>query len=287
MEITTRHLTSPIGSITIHAICTGYVALKKAAYETTQPGLWATVKAFRNPDFSEWMPIYAWLIQHPDGNFLIDTGENAQVNEDTYFKPLGWLMNYYFTQQMGFRISRAEEIDVQLKTLGLDKNDIDWIFLTHLHVDHTDGLMHFPDTPVKVNRLEMKKQHGVFPKLFPDHFHPELLEFDTTYETFGKACFLNESKDIIAVHTPGHTYGHSSVLIRFDEGYLLLAGDAIYRQEQLFNQRYSATVASRQLCESTISNIKSFASKHSTVILPSHDMASGSRLKALSYLRLD
>ena len=49
------------------------------------------------------MPIYAWLIEHPEGLIVVDTGESARVNEPGY--PPRW--HPYAGAASGSRWSRA------------------------------------------------------------------------------------------------------------------------------------------------------------------------------------
>ncbi len=77
------------------------------------------------------MSVWVWLIEHPEGTFLIDTGLSSDVNRKGYFRELDFVSRYYFEKQMKFGISREEEIDKQLKQLGVEVKSIDKLILTH------------------------------------------------------------------------------------------------------------------------------------------------------------
>jgi glyoxylase-like metal-dependent hydrolase (beta-lactamase superfamily II) len=240
-----------------------------------EPG--STIDILLDRHFTEWLPVWVMVIEHPDGIFLIDTGECAEAGRPGYFKPAGWLANGFITTQFKFSIRREEEIDRQLAALGIPIRDIRSVILTHLHFDHTDGLKHFPSTPILVNKLEWERPFGVLPELFPCWFKPSLFSLEHSLGTFQKAHYLNE--DLVVVHTPGHTFGHSSVMLLCDDCHVFFAGDICYTQRQLIENKFSARCASRDLARRTYNAVKQYAREYPLVFLPSHDSESGHRLQ--------
>ena len=284
MKQFTKELTLNSVSIKIHAISTGKIALKSKAMHVKNPGIWSTLMAFRDKKWAEWMSIWCWVVEHPEGIFLIDTGDIADVNDTNYYKQLGGLMNYYFTKQMRYEIERKDEIDIQLNELGLKASDIDKIFLTHLHVDHTGGLKYFEGTPIFVNRLEEDKPHGVHKQLLPKWFEPTFLDLDAPFEGFSKSAYLTKDKTMLLVHTPGHTFGHSSILLKTDEGWILFAGDLVYNEEQIKGEGFSATIANKKDTLTSLKEVKNFAKSHKLVFLPSHDVQAVEKLDKMTGL---
>jgi N-acyl homoserine lactone hydrolase len=82
----------------------------------------------------ERMPVYAHVIDHPDGRVLVDTG----IKE---LHPL--------TTDLDPRIRPPEE-------WGLDLAGIDIVVNTHLHFDHCGGNHLFAGMPVYVQRQELE-----------------------------------------------------------------------------------------------------------------------------------
>jgi N-acyl homoserine lactone hydrolase len=257
---------------------------KRRFREARFPGLFSTMDALLDRRFTEWLPIWILVIEHPEGIFLIDTGECSEAAMPDYFRPAGWLASRYITTQFRFSIRREDVIDRQLAQLGISIPDIRSVILTHLHFDHTDGLKYFPSTPIFVHRLEWERPYGALPALFPSWFAPRLLTLNTSCGPFEKAFYLTSSRDLALVHTPGHTHGHCSVLLKADQCHVLFAGDICYTQDQLIHGKFAARAAAMAAARQTYATVKAYARLHPLVFLPSHDAESGTRLRQLNHL---
>ena len=62
-------------------------------------------------NFTEWLPIYVMIIEHPEGVFIIDAGEIADVNNKDYFKSSGFIADWFDKSQFKFSVDREDEID--------------------------------------------------------------------------------------------------------------------------------------------------------------------------------
>lgn len=278
MEITTKALTIANQPVRIHGISTGRACVKMKFRETNKKGALAALSFLLDKNFTEWLPVRVWVIEHPEGIFLIDTGVSAKVTDESYYKACGYFAKWFNKTHFGFNISREDEIDRQLNQIGISTNAVNRIILTHLHLDHVDGLKHFPKTPVMINRSEWEKPFGNVPELYPDWFNPEPVSLDRKYDSFNKASFLTDNQDMIFVETPGHTHGHASVLLKTDQAYICFAGDVVYHQSQLLENKYAGANADFKAAKTTYASIKRFAENNKTIFLPSHDMESTTRL---------
>jgi glyoxylase-like metal-dependent hydrolase (beta-lactamase superfamily II) len=252
-----------------------------AELEEVGDGLAAMIDFMLDKKFTEWMPIWVMVIEHPEGIFVVDTGENADVNNPDYFKSSGFFANWFDTTQFKFKVARGEEIGPQLQQLHIKTDDIKTVILTHLHLDHIDGLKYFPNTEIVVNKYEWEQPFGDLPRLYPKWFKPTLVDLNESYDVFDKAYCLTRTRDILLIHTPGHTYGHCSVLLNCDEVCIFFGADICYSQQQLLDEQYSGTNAKHALAQSTYARVKAFAKKRKVIFIPSHDATAAERLQQM------
>lgn len=282
MTIISREIQCLAGTeaIKIYGLKIGRLAIKKKAMYSQRPGVFSTLLSFTDHEFADWLPVWTWIIVHPEGTFLIDTGLSSEVNQTGYFKELDFISKYYFEQQMKFDISKENEIDTQLNKIGINADAISKVLLTHLHLDHTGGLKHFPNTPIYVAEKEWKTKDGSFPKLFPSNLNIQTVKLDDSFESFEECHYLTESRDLLMISTPGHTRGHVSLaLIAGGKRMYLFGGDVAYSQKRLLEQTFSATINSHKSNLHSCKKILELAKKRSIVFMPSHDPNNADRLK--------
>ncbi len=271
--------------VTIHLVSCGAVAVKTRFRDARFSGLAAMADFILDKNFTEWLPIWVMIIEHPESVFVIDAGEITEVNNKDYFASSGFIAKWFDTSQFKFSITREEEIDEQLQALGITVDKVKAVVLTHLHFDHTDGIKYFPSTPIKVSTAEWQKPFGDLPKLYPSWFRPTLVEMSEQYEAFEKAHYLTAAKDIILVETPGHTYHHCSVIINTDELNIMFAADICYTQQQLQQNRFAGNNTSNLTAKKTYDTVNAFAQSSPLVFLPAHDIDSAERLRQLIVLK--
>src|SRR5262245_49361400 len=95
------------------------------------------------------VPVGFFVVQHPKGNFLFDTGNNDKIITDpSYWGPF----IKGLTPERGPDVS----IDTQLRKIGLTPNDIKYVAVGHMHLDHGGNVCKFPNSTFLVQREEMK-----------------------------------------------------------------------------------------------------------------------------------
>jgi N-acyl homoserine lactone hydrolase len=270
--------------VKIHLVSTGAVSVKTKFREATKTGLLGMLDFILDKEFTGWMPIWVLIIEHPEGVFLIDTGENANVNDPDYFKSSGMFANWFDTTQFKFIVEKHEEIGPQLDQLKIPSENLKAVVLTHLHLDHIDGLKYFPSTPIIVNRKEWERPFGDLPKLYPSWFKPTLVDPGEQYDVFEHAHYLTTAKDLVLIETPGHTYHHCSVLLKADGYSIFFAADICYTQNQIVEEKYSGTNASHKMAKDTYDKVKRFSKNKKLVFIPSHDAGASTRLQDLNPL---
>jgi N-acyl homoserine lactone hydrolase len=264
----------------VHAIQTGFVRIKTAQVEGRGHGLPRRLAVFTDRNWTDWLPTYAWVIDHPEGVIVVDTGQGAHLLET------GKSLHPYVRWEVAFRIDREEEIGPQLRRLGMAPRDVKRVVLTHLHMDHDGGLGHFPHSEILVAPGELRtasgwpgRMRGYLPDRWPAWFDP--VPLDLAAEPFGPFAasrHLTEARDIIAVATPGHTADHVSILVQEDDTTFFLAGDTSYDERLMLSGRVDGVSADEQISGATLNAIRHLTRDRPTVYLPTHDPQSADRL---------
>jgi N-acyl homoserine lactone hydrolase len=264
----------------VHAIQTGFVRIKTAQVEGRGHGLSRRFAIFTDPNWTDWVPTYAWLIDHPEGVIVVDTGQGAHLLET------GKSLHPYVRWEVAFRIEPEQEIGPQLRTLGVGSRDVKRVVLTHLHMDHDGGLTHFPDSEILVASGELKtasgfigRLRGYLPQRWPSWFDPKPLDLATEkFGPFAASRRLTAAGDVVAVATPGHTANHISVIVQDGDTAYFLAGDTSYNEELMLAGKLDGVSADEQVSSATLDAIRQFTQSRPTVYLPTHDPGCADRL---------
>lgn len=267
----------------IHAIQTGTVAITQSWRRGKGHGSIRRLNTLLDRQWTEPLPIYTWVVEHPEGAIVVDTGETSRASQPGYFPR--W--HPYFRFAVREWVRPEDEIGPQLRTLGIDpQRDVRWLVMTHLHTDHAGGLAHFPGVDTLVSRTEYAGAQGLRGRIegypnnrWPDSFAPRLLDFaDRPYGPFAQSLPLTNAGDVVLVPTPGHTRGHLSVVVQDGDHAVFLAGDTSYTQELLLQHAPDGVGPDEAQERDTHRRILQLAQSVPTVYLPAHDPESAQRL---------
>lgn len=174
------------------------------------------------------VPIPSYLIDHPKGKVLFDSGMHLDSQRDVE----GYLgaMARSFALQFG----PGEEVSARLTLLDLDPREIRFVVNSHLHFDHAGGNAQLPDARLVVQRPEWEAAHepdlieriGYLPKDYDTG--QDVLQVAGEHDLFGDGT-------VVCVPTYGHTPGHQSLRVRLEAGEVVLTGDACYLRRTLEN----------------------------------------------------
>lgn len=175
------------------------------------------------------IPVPFYLITHPRGNVLYDGGNALEVARD----PRGhWdaVVDAYEPV-----MSENDFVINQLQAMDVDPASVRYVIQSHLHLDHTGAVGHFPNAEYIVQRRELEYAYT------PDWFQkPAYIRAD--FDRDVSWLFLDGPHDdeydlfgdgtIRMFFTPGHAPGHTSVLVDLpEEGPMMLAADAVYTRD--------------------------------------------------------
>lgn len=189
-----------------------------------------------------WLPVSAYLIEHPKGRILVDTGWHREMSPDGVYnrkaqiKSLGSWQLYMVNQG---RIAKGQAIDEQLAKMGLKPSDIDYVLLTHLDCDHVNGLTQLKGARhILVARDEMDNiKKGLTERIrYQERWWKgmdlELFDWNGSEGPVGRSYDLFGDGSVVMVNIPGHCAGLCAVKITNADGrFVLLFSDGGYARK--------------------------------------------------------
>jgi N-acyl homoserine lactone hydrolase len=276
--------------VKVHAIRTGFVQVRRSQQQSKGTGLTRAANMLFDPEWTDWLPIYAWAIEHDEGVILVDTGETSRVHQRGYFP----IWHPFYRRAAHFSVHPDEEIGAQLRSLGIASRDVSQVVLTHLHTDHAGGLTDLTNARFWVSEQEYKRASGIggriqgyLPHRWPRWWKPNFIRCDHgPLGPFESSMSLTKAGDVLIVPTPGHTPHHVSVVVRGSPS-LFIAGDTSYNQQMLLDGKVDGVSPSVDIAKATHAKIVALAKEQPLVYLPSHDPESPERLTNRSVLAVE
>jgi N-acyl homoserine lactone hydrolase len=266
----------------IHALSTGTVSIHPSQVQGEGRGVLRVLNTMRDKRWIDRLPVYVWVIEHPEGLIVVDTGTPARITQPGYLPD-----QQRKNPRSHFQIEPEEEIGPLLRGIGLSPDDVRWVVLTHLHIDHDGGLAHFPKAEMLVSRAEYRTASGPFGKLlgylpqhWPSWFAPRLVDFaPQPFGPFPASLPLTQAGDVTLVSTTGHSFGHLSVVLQQDDQSIFFAGDTSYTQALMLAGAVDGVTIKERAARQTMQRIQQYARQTPTIYLPSHDPESAHRLE--------
>lgn len=222
-----------------------------------------------NPDtdYSE-IPVWSLVIEHPEGTLLWDTGSHHDALNGHWPDALSQAFYPYDAHE--------HRLDDDLEAAGFGIEDIDYVFQTHLHLDHAGGLEFFDgtDVPIFVHEKEFKYAYysaktteGSGAYILDDFDH------DLNWEILHRDRETH-FEDIEFIRLPGHTPGLTGTMIHLDDdGTVIFTGDELYQKEN-----YEDEIAlgahllwGKQHWFESLQLIKNLQRKHDAEVIYGHD----------------
>jgi N-acyl homoserine lactone hydrolase len=145
-------------------------------------------------------PCLGYVVDHPQGMLLFDTGMGAHPDVDAHYRPR--------------RIGLPEA----LAAVGAEIDDIRLAANCHLHFDHCGGNPALNRIPVFVQNTELDTARRT-----KDYTLPDLIDGSRFEQISGQQQLL---PGVLLIPTPGHTEGHQSLIVRQPDGAVIVAGQS-------------------------------------------------------------
>lgn len=266
----------------VHVLQVGRVFVSEEFFNAT-----TTLGAFRGAfsNRGDTFPVFAFVVEHPDGNIVIDTGWHHGVQQLPAVR--------FITRLTGAPtfVTADDEVGPQMRAAGLSPDDVRLVVPTHMDADHAGGVGHFPNSTIVVNRPEWEyvtqTRYGrvrAQSRFWPDWFRPSLYDLEPEpYGSFTQSLALTDSKDVRVVPTPGHSPAHVSVVIESGGRKLFFAGDHLIRKDWITANGVKLSAALhvyKKQARDTNKRLWDFVREFPTIVLPSHDEDAEANLAA-------
>jgi glyoxylase-like metal-dependent hydrolase (beta-lactamase superfamily II) len=183
------------------------------------------------------VPIGFFVIKHPKGNVLFDTGNNDKlITDSSYWGKLASVFEVKMTPE--------DAIDAQLAKIGLKPDDIKYVVVSHMHLDHGGNVGKFPNSTLIIQDDELS--FAMFPdEPFAGGYIPgdaqvlrspvgtskpslmDMVRLEGDYDLFGDGS-------VVVHRSRGHTKGSQMLMVRLPKtGSTILTGDAVYFRENI------------------------------------------------------
>ena len=191
-------------------------------------------------------PVFGFLVHHPDGPFIVDTGiGHGHTLIDSLY---------------GHESIRL--ID-ELHRLGVDERDVRFIANSHLHFDHC-GQNGDLDCQIAVQAAEISVAAEP---------HYTVAEWAAIPDE--RAWILDGDDDLAtgvrALWTPGHTPGHQSIVMTADDAVVVVAAQCLYRRTAWDTAPETGNLHDQSWLDAAADSLNRLRSLDPTRVLLSHD----------------
>lgn len=177
----------------------------------------------------DWAPVSFYVIKHPKGVVMFDTGNNDKTitDADGWWGPLA--------KGFGLKMTKDDAIPVQLGKIGLKPDDVKYVAVGHLHLDHGGNVGQFKNSTLIAQDDEFKAAW------WPDvGYSLYYIPGDFAETKNMKTIRLNGDLDLFDDGTvrlfraPGHTPGSQFMVVKLkNTGTVILTSDCVYLTENL------------------------------------------------------
>ncbi|WGD55205.1 N-acyl homoserine lactonase family protein [Bradyrhizobium sp. CB1650] len=218
-----------------------------------------------------------WLIRHGKDWLLWDTG----VPEATFGDTRGWST---LPKLIVYHLDKT--LTAQLAELGLKRDDVTRVAISHTHGDHIGNVSLFSNSTILMQRAEYNWIHSpdgpndnvnqlmaLARKLMGTPKNLQLIDGDT--DIFGDGS-------VILVSTPGHTPGSQALLVHLkNSGFIILSGDVAHLEGNFEKSIVPSLNTNKPESIASMERIRQLIETYKATLFINHDKKQSDKLKLL------
>lgn len=253
----------------IHVLHCGYIRIKKELLNNEGRFSIDITGAMITPDSHRiTLPVSAYLIEHPTGLYLVDTGWSRDPDLPRHLTAL-----YHPDIPDGMSVVE------QLEARGIRPEDLTAVLITHFDADHVDGLISVSNAqriivPEDEAYWSVRTKYRIrqVREMWETVRYERLFYRGYQLGPINRAIDITGDESIMMVSLPGHTDGQAGVMIKSGDKYVLLAADAAISPRNWEYMRAAGLGADKSLQLKTLRWIAKTAGDPDCVkVLCSHD----------------
>lgn len=218
--------------------------------------------------WEEWIKVYFyfWIVRGEGKTVLVDTGIR-DVND------INPSVIETFGEKGMFRMDMEKEnIPKLLREHGVEPEDVDYVFITHLHYDHASNIPLFPKATFVISRRGwIETLAPRYPFLVSSFFPRDVLAYlvDDASERLYLANDVEADivPGISVFWTGGHTPCSQAVKVNTEKGVAILTGDVVFLYGNIERNHPVGLSYSIPECLDAMERIH----KEADIIVPAHD----------------
>lgn len=269
--------TTPSG-LRIHALRTGWVRVKETHRELRGPDAFRIPAVLGGRAWADWMPIWSYVVEHPERTVLVDTGASPELERPGY-AACDPNNQWFYERNLRFRAPEDELLAARLAQVGLRADDVDDLLITHFHGDHVGGLPSVAHARTWVGPGNWPSHVGAVPCMLPQGFEPTTISWDGATTAGLATQDLTTDGAVKLVSLPGHTPGHAGLLVQDGDRRWMMVGDATFDLDQTHRCAIAGVTEEPERARATQRALDTLV-QDDVVLLPSHDPTVPARLRA-------
>jgi N-acyl homoserine lactone hydrolase len=207
------------------------------------------------------LPVTQVLIESAGRRVLVDTGMPVEAAGDSEGLKRAFDIDPAWIRPL---MRPENRIDEQLRSLGLAIADLDLVVNTHFHFDHAGANALFAGVTIAAQEAEIvaARERG---DAMPWWDAPGL-QFRSVQGDWSPVAGVE------MLHTPGHTPGHQSMIVRLAEEPWLFTWDAVYTEEH-WREHKLGVVGDVAAARASIERLREIAERERARVIFGHDAA--------------